>query len=113
MSEKVGPTSAEPLAMKPWGQFEAALIKHAEKQDWDKLAKVNTLMIKALKHAGAPKTQSQLLARESLANTHSEVLKKLIHSKHTLEMEMQQFTSTQDGLAAYQLTQLSGALDDR
>lgn len=99
--------------MKPWGQFEAALIKHADKQDWDKLLKVNELMMKALKQAGAPTSQSQRLARQSLANTHSEVLKKLIHSKQTLEMEMQQFTFKQDGLAAYQLTQSSGALDDR
>ncbi|WP_299010276.1 hypothetical protein [uncultured Shewanella sp.] len=113
MSEKVGVTSAEPLAIKPWGQFEAALIKHADKQDWDKLVKVNALMMKALKQAGAPQTQSQKLARESLARTHSEVLKKLIHSKNTLEMEMQQFTAKQDGLAAYQLTQLSGAMNDR
>ncbi|WP_299489562.1 hypothetical protein [uncultured Shewanella sp.] len=113
MSEKVGVTSAEPLAIKPWGQFEAALIKHADKQDWDKLVKVNDLMMKALRQAGAPKNQSQKKARQSLADTHDKVLKKLIHSKQTLEMEMQQFASKQDGLAAYQLTQSSGAIDDR
>lgn len=44
MSELAGPISIE-----VWQRFETALQAQADAQDWDKLVKVNRLMINALK----------------------------------------------------------------
>ncbi|MEZ9197111.1 hypothetical protein [Shewanella sp. 10N.286.54.B9] len=103
MSEKVGPTS-----IKQWLYFEKALQFHANAEDWQALEKVNAKMISALTAAGKPSNRQQLLARKSLAAVHQAVVKQLAQAKAKLAIEMSQFQQQQDGLAAYQLTQLSG-----
>ncbi|WP_076413074.1 hypothetical protein [Shewanella sp. UCD-KL12] len=107
MSEKVGQISIE-----QWGQFEHALLKHAKSKDWDKVIKINELMITALTSEGKAKSRAQFAARQALAKTHALVLSQLKQDKDKLEIEMKQFKSQQDGLAAYQLTSLSGESDD-
>lgn len=107
MLEKAGPTSTE-----LWKRFETALQQHANAQDWERVTKVNTLMIQALKKAGKPATSSQLAARKSLAEIHAKVLQRLNIEKARLQLEMSQFKEQQDGLAAYQLTSISGERHD-
>lgn len=107
MSEKVGLTSIE-----QWQQCEKALLFHANAQDWEKLVKVNAKMTQLLIKAGKPSSRSQLLARQSLANTHKQVLLQLEQAKAQLGQEMNQFKQQQDGLAAYQLTSVSGGAYD-
>lgn len=107
MSEKAGPISIE-----QWGLFETALSKHAESKDWDKVVMVNEVMIKTLKQEGKAKVRSQFDARQALAKTHATVLAQLKKDKSKLKIEMKQFQSQQDGIAAYQLTSLSGDSDD-
>ncbi|NRD72018.1 hypothetical protein HQQ94_01915 [Shewanella sp. VB17] len=107
MSELAGPISIE-----VWQRFETALQAQADAQDWDKLVKVNRLMINALKKAGNPITPSQLAARKSLANTHAHIVQGLNIAQAKLQLEISQFERQQDGLAAYQLTSLSGEYHD-
>lgn len=107
MSEKVGPISIE-----QWGLFETALIKHADAKDWDKVVMINEVMVNTLKREGKAKSRSQFDARQALEKTHGTVLAQLKKDKNKLEIEMKQFQSQQDGIAAYQLTSLSGAHDD-
>ncbi|AQS35314.1 hypothetical protein Sps_00093 [Shewanella psychrophila] len=107
MSEKVGPISIE-----QWGQFETALNKHSKSKDWDKVVMINEVMIKALQREGKAKTRPQFTARQALAKTHAAILAQLKKEKDKLEVEMKQFQSQQDGIAAYQLTSLSGDRDD-
>ncbi|ABZ78803.1 conserved hypothetical protein [Shewanella halifaxensis HAW-EB4] len=99
MSEPVGQISIE-----QWLQFEKALQFHAQAKNWDKLVLVNQKMADALKRAGKPNSRSQLLARQSLARTHQQVLQQLNQDKDQLKREMSQFKQQQDGLAAYQMT---------
>ncbi|ABV85389.1 hypothetical protein [Shewanella pealeana] len=107
MSEKAGLISIE-----QWQQFEKALLFHAHAQDWEKLAKVNAKLIEVLTKAGKPSCHSQLAARQSLAATHKQVLQQLVQAKDQLGQEMNQFKQQQDGLAAYQLTSVSGGAYD-
>jgi len=107
MSEQAGPTSIE-----VWQRFETALQEHANAQDWDKLLKVNSLMINALKKAGKPVTPSQAAARQSLANTHAQIVQFMKTEQAKLQLEMSQFEGQQDALAAYQLTFLCGEHND-
>ncbi|ABV34667.1 conserved hypothetical protein [Shewanella sediminis HAW-EB3] len=107
MSEKAGPTSIE-----LWKRFETALQEYANAEDWDKVVKVNALMVLALKKAGKPATKSQLVARKALATTHANILQNLHQKKDKLQQDIHQFKGQQDGLAAYQLTRLSGEIND-
>ncbi|WP_299809725.1 hypothetical protein [uncultured Shewanella sp.] len=105
MSEPAGPISIE-----QWQLFEKALQFHANAQNWDKLVLVNQKMTDALVRAGKPSSRSQLLARQSLANTHKTILQRLAQAQDELKQEMSQFKQQQDGLAAYQLTCASGGV---
>ncbi|MCG9732004.1 hypothetical protein L1D44_19640 [Shewanella sp. Isolate13] len=107
MSEPAGQISIE-----QWQQFEKALRFHGQAQNWDKLVLVNQKMTDALKRAGKPNSRSQLLARQSLARTHQQALQQLHQAKDQLKQEMSQFKQQQDGLAAYQLTCVSGGVDN-
>ncbi|MGS0675402.1 hypothetical protein [Shewanella sp. 125m-1] len=107
MSEQVGTISIE-----QWQQFEKALQFYASTQNWEKLVIVNNKMTAALKMAGKPSSRSQLLARQSLANTHQKILKQLAQAQDELKQEMSQFKQQQDGLAAYQLTCVSGGVNN-
>ncbi len=107
MSEKAGPTSIE-----LWKRFETALQEYADARDWERVVKVNALMIHALKKAGKPATSSQLAARKSLAEIHEKILQRLNTEKDQLQLEISKFKGQQDGLAAYQLTSLSGERND-
>ncbi|ARD20620.1 hypothetical protein [Shewanella japonica] len=107
MSEPAGPTSTN-----QWQQFEAALIKYAKAKDWKKVEKVNELMMMALTVKGKPKTQQQLLARQSLSKTHQLVIAQATAEKDLLNKEMKQFQATKDGISAYKLTSLCGEIYD-
>ncbi len=107
MSEQAGQISIE-----QWGQFEQALLRDAQAKECDKVIKVNEVMISALTREGKAKSRSQFTARQALAKTHALVLAQLKQDKDKLEIEMKQFQNQQDGLAAYQLTSLSGESDD-
>lgn len=107
MSEKVGPISID-----LWQKFETALQEHADAEDWDKVVRVNTLIMQALKKAGQPATKSHLAARNALAATHEKILQQLHKKKDKLQLEIHQFKEQQDGLAAYQLTRISGEIND-
>ncbi|MFS1436538.1 hypothetical protein [Shewanella sp. 10N.286.48.A6] len=108
MSEPVGPTSTN-----QWHQFEVALLKYAQLKDWQKVEKVNELMMLALSAQGKPKTQHQLLARRSLAKVHQKVIGIATAEKQAIATEMKQFHAQQDGLAAYELTNISGNVYDK
>ncbi|QLE87571.1 MULTISPECIES: hypothetical protein [Shewanella] len=107
MSEQAGPISIE-----RWQQFETALNKYAQQKDWDRVVLVNDRMIQTLKQAGKPTTRSQLIARQALAKTHANILQQLQQAKMQLAREIDQFKQQQEGLAAYQLTSLSGEQHD-
>lgn len=107
MSEPAGQISIE-----LWQQFEKALQFHAQAKNWDKLVLVNQRMTDTLIRAGKPNSRSQLLARQSLARTHQQVLQQLHQDKDQLKQEMVQFKQQQDGLAAYQLTCASGGVNN-
>ncbi|MFT5788561.1 hypothetical protein CXF83_02845 [Shewanella sp. Choline-02u-19] len=99
MSEQVGPISIE-----QWQQFEKALAFHARAEDWEKLVIVNEKMCNALKKAGKPHSRSQVLARQSLAQSHAKIVQQLRQAQGKIKQEMAQFEQQQDGLAAYQFT---------
>ncbi|MCC4834405.1 hypothetical protein LMH66_17295 [Shewanella sp. 10N.7] len=107
MSEPAGPTSTS-----QWQQFEVALVKYANLKDWKKVEKVNELMMLALTVQGKPKTKSQLLARQSLAKVHQQVIAQANAEKESLSKEMKQFQATKDGISAYKLTSLCGEIYD-
>ena len=107
MSEPAGQTSTS-----QWQQFEVALVKYANLKDWKKVEKVNELMIMALTVQGKPKTKSQLLARQSLAKVHQQVIAQANAEKESLSKEMKQFQATKDGISAYKLTSLCGEIYD-
>ena len=107
MSDPAGPTS-----INQWQQFELALVKYAKAKDWNKVEKVNELMMMALTVQGKPKTKQQLIARQSLAQTHQQVIALATAEKESLNKEMKQFQATKDGISAYKLTSLCGELYD-
>lgn len=107
MSEKDGQTS-----IRQWARFASALRQYADAHDWDNVRKVNIALIKALQQAGKPHDIEQKLARAELKQVHSQVLQELILARDELAVEIDRFKWQQPGLAAYQLTQVSGALDD-
>ncbi|ABM23338.1 MULTISPECIES: hypothetical protein [Shewanella] len=107
MSEKGGQ-----ISIKQWARFGHALRQYADAQDWTNVQKVNIALIKALQQAGEARDTEQKLAREALKRVHAQVLQELILARDELAVEMSRFREQQSGLAAYQLTQVSGALDD-
>ena len=107
MSEKDGQ-----ISIKQWARFANALRQYADAQDWESVRKVNIALIKALQQAGETHDIEQKLARAELKRVHSQVLQELILARDELASEMGRFKAQQPGLAAYQLTQVSGALDD-
>ncbi|MCL1147714.1 hypothetical protein AB4298_06885 [Shewanella sp. 10N.261.52.F9] len=100
-----------PISIEQWQRFEKALQFHAQAQDWEKLAIVNQKMINALIKAGKPTCRSQLVARQSLANTHQAIVQQLQQAQGQLKQEMDIFKQQQDGLAAYQFTCASGGVN--
>ncbi|MCB2380924.1 hypothetical protein ACRN93_15725 [Shewanella baltica] len=107
MSEKDGQ-----ISIRQWARFASALRQYADAQDWDNVRKVNIALIKALQQAGETHDIEQKTARAELKRVHSQVLQELILARDELAVEMSRFKSQQPGLAAYQLTQVSGAVDD-
>ncbi|MCS6134464.1 hypothetical protein G3496_05925 [Shewanella baltica] len=107
MSEKDGQ-----ISIRQWARFASALRQYADAQDWDNVRKVNIALIKALQQAGKAHDIEQKTARAELKRVHSQVLQELILARDELAVEMSRFKSQQPGLAAYQLTQVSGAVDD-
>lgn len=108
MLEKDGP-----ISIKQWARFGSALRQYADAQDWDNVRKVNIALVKALQQAGKTNDTEQQSARDALKCIHAQVLQELILARDELATEMSRFKEQQAGLAAYQLTQVSGALDDR
>lgn len=100
-----------PISIEQWQRFEQALLFHAAAQDWEKLVVVNQKMTKALVKSGKPKSRSQLLARQSLAQTHQRIIEQMQLAQQQLKHEMHQFKMQQDGLAAYQFTCASAGVD--
>ncbi|MGI2207143.1 hypothetical protein ACROAD_02555 [Shewanella baltica] len=107
MSEKDGQ-----ISIRQWARFASALRQYADDQDWENVRKVNIALIKALQQAGKAHDIEQKTARAELKRVHSQVLQELILARDELAVEMSRFKSQQPGLAAYQLTQVSGAVDD-
>ncbi|MFT5787968.1 MAG: hypothetical protein ACI8SJ_000063 [Shewanella sp.] len=105
MSEKVGSISIE-----QWQQFDKALAYYARAEDWEKLVVVNKKMCDALIKSGKPSSRSQLLARQSLAQTHEKIMLQLQQAQAKIKQEMAQFGQQQDGLAAYNLTCVSAGV---
>ncbi|WP_144212018.1 hypothetical protein [Shewanella donghaensis] len=108
MSEQAGATSTN-----QWYQFEVALLKYAELKDWPKVERVNELMMIALVAKGKPTTKAQLLGRQSLERAHKKVIEMAVAEKQAIAKEMEKFQAQQDGLAAYELTHISGTLYDK
>ncbi|NMH66721.1 hypothetical protein [Shewanella salipaludis] len=107
MSELDGPISIE-----QWRKFGLAMRKHADTGDWQALGRLNELLIQALNRAGAPASPAQQQARAELRRLHAQVLAELMQARDELTREMKRFKDQQEGLAAYQLTRMSGAVDD-
>ncbi|PWF61694.1 hypothetical protein CBX96_19810 [Shewanella sp. BC20] len=107
MSERDGQIST-----KQWARYASALRQYADARDWDSVRKVNIALIKALQQAGKTHDIEQRAARAELERVHYQVLQELILARDELAVEMGRFKLQQPGLAAYQLTQVSGAVDD-
>lgn len=107
MSEKDGPISIE-----QWHRFGVVLRQYADQGDWEKVAKVNATLIRALIQAGTPSSEAQRTARTALGEIHAQVLRELETARDELSEAMKRFNQQQSGLAAYQLTLSSGAVDD-
>ncbi|MCL1140446.1 hypothetical protein [Shewanella pneumatophori] len=100
-----------PISIEQWQRFEQALQFHAAAQNWEKLVMVNQKMTNALKKAGKPTSRSQLLARQSLAATHKDIVSQMQQAQEQLKQEMHKFKLQQDGLAAYQFTCASAGVN--
>lgn len=106
MSEKVGQIST-----KQWQQFALALRKYAQDKNWALLSQVNSQLGYALRRTQLPnfkETEQEATARRQVAEIHKEVIAELIQAKEALAVEMAQFKGAQEGLAAYQMTSVSG-----
>lgn len=107
MSEKDGPISIE-----QWHRFGVALRQYADQGDWENVTRVNATLIRALTKAGTASCEAQRQARANLGQIHAQVLRELEAARDELSEEMKRFKQQQPGLAAYQLTLSSGAVDD-
>ena len=63
--------------------------------------------IQLLRQQGKPRSQAELQARKQLELCHSQVMQQLQTKSESLQRQMQQLLAQQEGMSAYQLTQLS------
>lgn len=103
------------ITVEQWQQFALGLRHHLAAKDWDRLVKLNKLLIKALiqvSKSDFTETSAQAIARKDVAMVHAQVLNELKSSRDAMAVELERFKSSQVGLSAYQFTCISGEADD-
>ncbi|WP_345853372.1 hypothetical protein [Shewanella algae] len=90
-----------------WQALGRRLQQQAAAEDWQGVCRVNRQMIQLLRQQGKPRSQAELQARKQLELCHSQVMQLLQTKRESLQRQMQQLLAQQEGISAYQLTQLS------
>lgn len=90
-----------------WQTLGQRLQQLAAEENWHGVRRVNQQMIQLLRQSGKPSSQAELAARQRLERCHSQVVAQLQTKKTVVQRQMKQLLEQQEGLSAYQLTQLS------
>ncbi|BCV64785.1 hypothetical protein [Shewanella carassii] len=90
-----------------WQVLGQRLQQLAAEENWSGVRRLNQQMIQLLRQSGKPSSQAELLARQYLESCHAQVIAQLQTQKTLVQRQMRQLLEQQEGLSAYQLTQLS------
>ncbi len=102
MSEPVGKTLTNQFF-----KLELAFKKYSAQQDIDKIIKINELLIEVVSRYGKGTSAAEKNAFKRLGEAHQNAIKTLQTAKQDLSNKMYLMKLQEEGLNAYQLTEVS------